>query len=204
MKLNAYIKRMSFWAIVLCFIFISMAVGCRKSAPKSTPPVDAVKPEDIQASKSLSEIISRRSGWDPILAQFYDKAVPDFTVKDINGKSHSLSDYRGKEVMVVLWATWCMPCMQEVPHINALRDIMHDSKLAILAISNEPLELVKATAADKNMTYTVISYKGVLPEPFNAARGYPSAFFIRPDGTLKIVTEGSLHLGEMKSIVLAD
>jgi hypothetical protein len=54
------------------------------------------------------------------------------------------------------------------------------------------------------MSYTVVSHQGVLPEPFSSIRGYPSAFFIRPDGTLKLVTEGMSYLGEMKAIILAE
>ncbi|MDD5134105.1 MAG: TlpA disulfide reductase family protein, partial [Phycisphaerae bacterium] len=117
---------------------------------------------------------------------------------------HNLSGYRGKNVMIVLWATWCRPCVQEIPHLIALREIMAEDKLVILAISNEPADAVKSMADDKKMNYTVVSYKGVLPEPFSSIRGYPSTFFIKPDGTLKLVIEGSAGLGEFKSIILAE
>ena len=136
--------------------------------------------------------------------EFYGKAMPDFKVTDITGKSHSLSDYRGKNVMVVLWATWCVPCREEIPHIMALREIMPADKLAIIAISNEPADVVKEMADDKKINYTVVSNKGVLPEPFSSIRGYPSTFFIKPDGTLKLVVEGGASLGEFKSIILAE
>ncbi|OQA04104.1 MAG: Thiol-disulfide oxidoreductase ResA [Planctomycetes bacterium ADurb.Bin401] len=106
--------------------------------------------------------------------------------------------------MVVMWATWCQPCMQEVPHLNALRDIMAEDKLAMLAISNENAEVVRKTAQNKNMKYTVIATQEQLPEPFSNVRGIPTTFFIRPDGTLKLVSEGSTYLGEMKAIILAE
>jgi thiol-disulfide isomerase/thioredoxin len=146
----------------------------------------------------------RRTSWNPILTDFYGKTVADFNVTDITGKTHRLSDYKGKDVLVVLWATWCQPCLLEIPHLVALRDIMGEDKLAILAISNEPAEVVKIMAKNKNINYTVISYQGVMPEPFSRIRGYPSSFFIRPDGTLKLVVEGGAHLGEMQSIILAE
>ena len=205
MKFNAITTKISFITLVFVLATATIFTGCRKSSPKSSqPPQSSVQREpDAPVAPALKNIIAAASGWGPILSNFYGKQMPDFTVTDITGKKHKLSDYRGKEVMVVLWATWCMPCVQEIPHLIALRDIFSADKLAILAISNESADTVKAMAENKNMTYTVISHKNALPEPFSNIRGFPSAFFIKPDGTLKICTEGGLQLGEMKSIILA-
>ena len=202
MAINSTFKKISVLMLIFCFVFVSAIGGCRKSGTQKagTPTEETTS----GISKSLNKIISGRSGWNPILKDSYGKAVADFSVKDMTGKAHSLSDYKGKDVLVVIWATWCQPCVLEIPHLIALRDIMGEDKLAILAISNEPAELVEKMAKDKNINYTVISHRGVLPEPFNRIRGIPSAFFIRPDGTLKLVTEGGTHLGEMKAIILAE
>lgn len=204
MKLNTITAKISFIMLVFALATMSILTGCRKSSPQSPQPSQNVQREpNTPASLALKSIIAAASSWGPILSNFYGKQMPDFTVTDITGKTQKLSDYRGKDVMVVFWATWCMPCIQEIPHLIALRDIFPADKLAILAISNESANTVKALADDKNMTYTVISHKGTLPEPFSNIRAYPSAFFIKPDGTLKICTEGGLQLGEMKSIILA-
>jgi peroxiredoxin len=202
--------------LVFCLAACISLVGCKKSSPtkapadkqsspspadKTTVPAMAKNPA---VSKALEEIIARRNSWNPILANFYGKEMPDFKVEDINGKTHSLKDYRGKNVMVIMWATWCQPCLQEIPHLIALREIIPADKLAILAISNEPANTVKATAQSEGINYTVISHRGSLPEPFNIVRGIPTTFFIRPDGTLKLVVEGGSQLGEMKAIILAE
>lgn len=212
MVLNSTAKKASILMLIFCFVLVSAISGCRKSSPSketssgtnSTATEEKTPGKTSPISKSLNNIISRRSGWIPILIDSYGKTVPDFKVTDITGKTHNLSDYKGKDVLVVLWATWCQPCILEIPHLTALRDIMGEDKLSILAISNEPAELVKAMAKKKDINYTVVSYQGVLPEPFNRIGGIPSAFFIRPDGTLKLVVEGGAHLGEMKSIILAE
>jgi peroxiredoxin len=210
MKLNAIVRNLLLLIMIFCILSISAITGgCKKSSPDKKPvsapnSVTQKNPAKNPAvSKSLDEILSRRNGWNPILKDFYGKKMPDFTVQDINGKPVKLSDYRGKNVMVVFWATWCLPCMQEVPHLKALREIMDSNSLAILAISNEPQPLIKSTAESKNMNYTVISCQDQLPEPFSGIRGFPTSFFIRPDGTLKLVAEGQSNLGEMKSIILA-
>lgn len=204
MKLNTTTAKLSFIMLVCVLATASIFTGCRKSSPQSPQSSQDVQREpNAPVSPDLKSIIAAASSWGPILSDFYGKQMPDFTVKDITGKTQKLSDYRGKEVMVVLWATWCMPCVQEIPHLIALRDIFSEDKLAILAISNESADTVKAMADDKRMTYTVIAHKGDLPAPFSSIRGYPSAFLISPDGTLKICTEGGLHLSEMKAIILA-
>ncbi len=215
MPLNNTVKKISVLMLVFCFAFVLAITGCRKSNPSTpeTPTPEAPTPDStIQKapaeapaiSNSLGKIIANRSTWNPILANFYGKEMPDFAVTDINGKTHSLAGSRGKNVLVVLWATWCQPCLMEIPHLIALRNIMGEEKLVILAISNEPAEVVKAMAKNKNINYTVVSHQGVLPAPFSSIKGIPSAFFIRPDGTLKLVSEGGAHLGEMKSIILAE
>jgi thiol-disulfide isomerase/thioredoxin len=212
MALNNTVKKVSILMLVFCFVLVLAITGCRKSSPpKETDSGTSPTATEEKASgntpaisKSLNKIITNRSGWNPILTNSYGKTVPDFKVTDITGKTHSLSDYKGKDVLVVLWATWCQPCVLEIPHLIALRNIIGEDKLAILAISNEPAEVVAAMAKNKEINYTVVSYQGVLPTPLNRIRGYPSAFFIRPDGTLKLVVEGGAHLGEMKSIIFAE
>jgi peroxiredoxin len=200
-------------ALIFCLLNFSLFTGCKKSTPAPEQPREQEKAvsQAEQATEAnaanpnlLKSIIARSTSWRPILAEFYGKEMPDFQVTDITGKSHSLKDYRGKNVMVVMWATWCQPCMQEVPHLNTLRDIMPEDKLAILAISNENIETVKNTAENKKMKYTVIATQQNLPEPFSKVEGIPTVFYIRPDGTLKVVAEGSSVLGEMKSIILAE
>lgn len=199
-------------SLIFCLLNFSIFTGCKKSTPAAERPgggqVDSKtqQPADNSSENpnSLKSVIARSTGWRPILTEFYGKQMPDFQVTDITGKSHSLSGYKGKSVMVVFWASWCNPCMQEVPHLNTLREIMPEDKLAIIAISNESEATVKKTAEAKEMRYTVAAHQQELPEPFNKVQGIPTAFYINPDGTLKVVAEGSAVLGEMKSIILAE
>jgi len=202
-----------YFSLILIFCLLSFTVlnGCKKSTPSPEQPKETGDKQAVQEpvkstniSKSLQDTINSRTSWNPILNDFYGKEMPDFQVTDITGKTQKLSDYRGKNVIVVFWATWCMPCMEEVPHLNTLRDVTPEDKLAILAISNEDAKLVKKTAESKKMKYTVIATKENLPKPFSDVKGIPTAFFIRPDGTLKVVTEGSSYFGEMKSILAAE
>ena len=162
--------------------------------------------DDVNQPKmSLNDIVRYARAWRPIYTSWYGKTAPDFTLTDISGKQHKLSDYRGKNVMIIFWATWCLPCLIEMPHLIALRNIINEDKLAMLAISNENSALVKKFVENKKMNYPVFSSDTrAMPSPFNRIRGIPCSFFIDPRGKIKLATEGLLSLGEMRAILQAD
>jgi len=135
--------------------------------------------------------------------------APDFTLTDIAEQKHQLSDYRGKNVLLIFWATWCPPCRMEIPHLIELRKTVSEEDLAILAVSNEKLELVKKFVTSQKMNYTVLLDEGAMPKPFGFMRiytstGVPGAFFIDPQGKIKLATSGLVSLPEIKAILQAE
>jgi thiol-disulfide isomerase/thioredoxin len=62
----------------------------------------------------------------------------DFTLPDSTGREHSLSDYRGRVVLVNFWATWCAPCREEMPAMDRLYRALGDHGLEILAVHAGP------------------------------------------------------------------
>jgi thiol-disulfide isomerase/thioredoxin len=70
------------------------------------------------------------------LNQIEQDGVPDFTLKDLSGRSVSLSQYKGTPVVVNLWATWCAPCVKEFPSLKGLVEHFK-GKLIVLAISHD-------------------------------------------------------------------
>jgi len=61
--------------------------------------------------------------------------APNFTLPDINGKMVSLTDYRGKVVLINIWATWCRPCVEEMPSMEKLHQELKEESFKILAVS---------------------------------------------------------------------
>ena len=168
--------------------------------------------DDIgQPRMSLDDVIRTARTWGPIYQSWYGKEATDFTLTDITGREHKLGDYRGKDVMIIFWASWCTPCKMEVPHLIALRNLIGEDELAMLAISyksfipSENAETVKKFVEQNNINYTVFSVgAGKLTEPFDAIRALPSSFFIDPEGKIKLATEGVLSLGAIKAILQAE
>ena len=72
-------------------------------------------------------------------AKLYDTRAggkaADFTYPDVNGKMVSLSDFKGKVVLVDVWATWCGPCKREIPHLIKLEKEMEGKDLVVLGVS---------------------------------------------------------------------
>ena len=167
---------------------------------------DHSTPENVaDANRSLSEIVKDAWTWGPEFHSWHGKLAPDITITDIKGKVHKLSDYRGKDVMLVFWATWCGPCKMEIPHLIALRKTISPEKLAILAISYEPAAVVKGFISNSPLNYDVFAVNANnMPRPFNIVNSIPCSFFINPEGKIKIATIGTLSLGDMKAIIEAE
>jgi thiol-disulfide isomerase/thioredoxin len=75
----------------------------------------------------------------PVFAQplkpWTEVATPPLELVDLQGKTHRLSDYRGKVVLVNFWATWCAPCRDEMPSLERLRASLEGRPFALLAVN---------------------------------------------------------------------
>src|SRR3989338_4110386 len=69
----------------------------------------------------------------------------DFSLEDMRGKMHRLEDYRGKWVLVNFWATWCPPCLSEIPELSSLHDAHKDSDLVVIGIAMDSGSARKVT-----------------------------------------------------------
>ncbi len=166
---------------------------------------DAQQPEISQntAEPSLLDIVKHRRTWNPGWAASYGNAAPDFEFIDVDGKTIKLSDHNGKNVLLVFWATWCGPCIVEIPHLIELRKNFSTDELAILAVSSENPGTVKRFVENRQINYIVGTPKGRLPRPFAEVRSIPSAFYIDKQGKIKLATEGFVSLEESTAIIKA-
>lgn len=81
---------------------------------------------------------------------------PDFTLTDINGQSHSLADYQDKVLLLNFWATWCTPCLKEIPRLQAAHEQYASQGLAIVGPALDDSAAVNSFVAAHTMEYPVI------------------------------------------------
>ena len=113
-------------------------------------------------------------------------AAPDFTFPGINGKKVSLSDYKGKVVLVNIWATWCRPCVDEMPSMEKLYRKFKEENFEILAVSIDEtgLKAVAPFMEKHKLTFSaLIDPKGAIKSVYGIT-GVPESFIIDKQGQL--------------------
>ncbi len=119
--------------------------------------------------------------------------VEDFHLTDLEGKSQSLSQYRGKIVLVNFWATWCKPCTTEMPAMQAIYDKLRDKGFVVLAI-NELEDDAKVREHIKQYGYTfpvLMDRDNTVANQFGVF-GLPVSVFIDQEGRAQEYIKGGL------------
>ena len=115
------------------------------------------------------------------------KANLSFTVKDMNGASVKLADYKGKVLLVNFWATWCPPCKAELPGLIQLYDQYKDKGLVVLGISgDDDAETLRAFASEWKINYPMLVGRDEndLLDAYGPIFGYPISVIVGRDGAV--------------------
>jgi peroxiredoxin len=118
--------------------------------------------------------------------------APDFALKDVNGVTVRLSDYRGKVVLLDFWATWCGPCQVEIPWFVDLERRNKDKGFAVLGVSmdDEGWQVVKPFLSDLGVNYRVVIGDGETAQLYGGVDALPTTFLIDRDGRIAAVHVG--------------
>ena len=167
---------------------------------------DAVK--DFATPKPrLQDIVSAAGTWMPsdIHQEWIGKPAPDFTVRDINGKQHSLRDYLGKNVIIALWAPGFAPSLAELANLAKLQDDLGQEQLVVLGVSFAAEGAIRRyMESQPSITYPIIAGANQdIPAPYSQGKPLPGALFVSPDGTLKLSARGMLPPEDARSILAA-
>jgi len=111
--------------------------------------------------------------------------APSFELKDIEGKVHRLSDYRGKVVIVNFWATWCPPCRFELPSMERLWQVVKNKDVIILAVDlGEDEDTIFTFTSDYPVSFPLLMDRDSSVTNRYSVLGIPTSFVIDPQGRM--------------------
>lgn len=123
-----------------------------------------------------------------------DIPTPELTLSDLQGASHSLADYRGQVVLVNLWATWCPPCKEEMPTLQAFYDKYKNKDFVIIAINDgDSTADVIQFVQDYELTFPVwLDPTYIATEQAFKTLNLPTSFVIDRNGIIQLTWVGGI------------
>jgi cytochrome c biogenesis protein CcmG/thiol:disulfide interchange protein DsbE len=129
--------------------------------------------------------------------------APDFTLPAVDGSMVSMSDYRGKVVLVDFWATWCPPCQEMIPVLSKLNKRYSDKGLVILGVSldRDGLEVLGSFVHENMIPYKVIMGDTRIGNAFGGVSTIPTLYIVDRDGRLVRKLTGYHSFGQLEEQV---
>jgi len=127
----------------------------------------------------------------------------DFSLPDLKGVQRQLSEFRGKWVVLNYWATWCPPCLKEIPELVEFHEQHHNKNAVVVGVDFEDIplnELVEFTES-YFMNYPVLITKPTAKTPVGMISGLPTTFLISPEGKLVARQSGPVTSEMIKDFI---
>ncbi len=133
------------------------------------------------------------------------KPSPDFSLMDVSGQSRNVSEWQGKVLVINFWATWCPPCLEEIPHFIKLQDKYGDQGLQFLGIALEDVDAVTSFANKLGINYPLlVGEQEVIKlgvKLGNRIGGLPYTVILDRSGNINFIKVGPLSVSEAEQII---
>jgi thiol-disulfide isomerase/thioredoxin len=126
---------------------------------------------------------------------------PDFALPDLQGAEHRLSDYRGKWILVNYWATWCPPCLKEIPELVEFQNRHRDKDALVIGVNLDDISVprLRDWVQRLKINYLVLRAAPSGQTPFGAIPVLPASYLVDPQGNAV-----AQHLGPIESGAVED
>ena len=138
--------------------------------------------------------------------------APEFATKSLDGDDVSLADYRGQVVLLNVWATWCDPCVRELPVLAQMHEQLKDKGFSVIGLNGDvrsKLQAVRTMVVRNDLPFPIwLDFESKAQVVFKL-RGYPTTFLIDRQGEIRWKREGEINrndpeLGAVLETVLAE
>ncbi|HYF78993.1 MAG TPA: TlpA disulfide reductase family protein [Symbiobacteriaceae bacterium] len=188
--------RRSLLALALAGVMAAGCAGAQQAAeqpPAENKPAAAAPQSPSQQAPAAAKKPAPLKGY----------PAPEITGKDVrSGKMLSLSQLKGKVVLVNFWATWCPPCRQEMPDLQTLQTELGD-QVHVLAVGGDPGEgpdKLLGFAEDQELGFTVLFDGGQSIREYRAV-ALPTTFAVDANGIIREKVQGPMTLEQMREVV---
>jgi peroxiredoxin len=133
------------------------------------------------------------------------KRAPEFNLRTVEGKKVSLSDYKGKAVLINFWATWCAPCKIEMPWLVALRSEYAPQGFEILGVNEDDAGTPRAKLAkfgqEQGLNYPLLVGDDAMSRKYGGVEFLPTSYFVGRDGKIVAETAGLVSKSEVEASI---
>lgn len=130
--------------------------------------------------------------------------APDFTLTSLDGEPFTLSEHRGEVVVLNFWATWCLPCIAEMPELDALQREFEGDGLVVVGISQDAggADAIRPFAAEVGVSYPLLPDPAfVVASRYGGIAALPTTIFVARDGTIAREEVGALSGEELREFL---
>ncbi len=186
---------------------VLLASGCAPKATTAPTATNWVKatatalPADTAAAAHTDALSDDETRIQKFTGRLMDEAAVDFTLTDLNGKTWKLSDLKGKIVLLNFWATWCGPCLMEMPGFQRLHERFgDDGEVLVLAVAST----VNEGLSDQESRDAVVKFIGqqnyTFPVPYDSdgsvwgiyrQQGIPANYILDKQGKVRLLQVGA-------------
>lgn len=176
--------------MIRCFppIRLLLLAALLAFAPACTPGAEAPDAPEATPQAAAPEVPAPATELGP---------APAFTLPTLDGDSLALADLRGRVVLVNFWATWCAPCVAEMPDLSALHEEFDGLTVVGVAVDEGP-ELVRPFAENLDVRYPIVLDDGGVAEAFGGVWALPTTYVIGTDGIIVQRIIGLFPVEEMR------